>query len=444
MNKKFISNNNYKKIIKIFILIFIIFFWVNHVSAEALNLPKDTGGWTIFTPSVDTRIMYVSATGNDSTGTVYTSANHPDWSNPQNPSGTINSFATYEEAYAHSRDGYPDWILFKRGDTFYGAIGGNIRSGRNSSEPFFIGSYGSSGLSSILKVGSSVGIRINKESLTPGTLSFIAIQGIQIYSHTRNPSDPDYISSNGGRGLSIMAYNPGNIVSNILIEGCTFSYGLGNISVQSENGAEKVNNIEIRRNKILNAYSETSHAQGLFAAGVDNLIIEENIFDHNGWLIQSFDGGLAGGQGTMHNHNMYFDGVINTTVEKNIIMRASSIGTKFAGGVDITGLIVNDNLYIDNEIGIDACNNYHSNYYRIKSPIVSNNVFYKFGLSAPTNRGVKWGMWIQGWDGGDLANNLFIDNSASSIFFQIGERSRGINIFDNILKNSGTNDAYMF
>lgn len=50
-----------------------------------INLPRDTTGWTIFTPSSDSRIMYVAVDGDDtvaaSTG-VYTSANHPDWSHP--------------------------------------------------------------------------------------------------------------------------------------------------------------------------------------------------------------------------------------------------------------------------------------------------------------------------------------------------------------------------
>jgi len=98
----------------------------------ALDLPRDNYGWTMFSPSSDTRIMYVSASGNDSTGAVYNSKSYSDPFSPSLPS----SFKTYAAAFAHARNGYPDWILFKRGETFYEAIGSQIVNGRSASEPF--------------------------------------------------------------------------------------------------------------------------------------------------------------------------------------------------------------------------------------------------------------------------------------------------------------------
>ena len=54
-------------------------------TGSALDLPIDNNGWTIFTPSSDTRIMYVSVSGNDSTGAVYNSKSFSDLFNPSLP-----------------------------------------------------------------------------------------------------------------------------------------------------------------------------------------------------------------------------------------------------------------------------------------------------------------------------------------------------------------------
>ena len=152
---------------------------------------------------------------------------------------------------------------------------------------------------------------------------------------------------------------------------------------------------------------------------VNNLLLEENIFDHNGWLVQSYDNTAANGQATMFNHNIYTCAVTNTVYRKNLFMRASSIGTKFtapdaasnllmvtATDVKITGLVIDDNLYIDGEICIGLSGNYSANKYAAVAPVFSNNVFYNIGQSAPTNRGLSWGMALSDIDGGSVQGNL--------------------------------------
>ena len=57
-----------------------------HINSNA-QLPKDENGWTIFTPSADTRIMYVSnSEGDDSTATYYAASDTNIAVNPFNPS----------------------------------------------------------------------------------------------------------------------------------------------------------------------------------------------------------------------------------------------------------------------------------------------------------------------------------------------------------------------
>jgi len=168
--------------------------------AEKLNLTIGNDGWTIFAPSSDTRIVYVSEDGNDDTGIVYTSSNHPNWRDPITSPGAIQPFATYAAAFANTRDGYPDWILFKRGDTFTDAVGDNVRNGRSSTEPFLIGAYGTSGLSPII-LSSQAQFAIAKSNRG---LQYAAFSGLNFYSYQRDPANSAYVGGEGQVGISIL------------------------------------------------------------------------------------------------------------------------------------------------------------------------------------------------------------------------------------------------
>lgn len=98
-------------------------------------LALDKEGWTRFSPSADSRIIYVSdSDGDDATGKVYGQSDRAVSADPRNPSRDIKPFKTFSAAFKHTRDGYPDWILLKRGDTFYGSVA--TRNGRSDNEPF--------------------------------------------------------------------------------------------------------------------------------------------------------------------------------------------------------------------------------------------------------------------------------------------------------------------
>src|SRR5437660_1311216 len=105
----------------------------------AASLGSD--GWTHFSPSSDTRIVYVSSSsGNDSSSGL--SSNSP--------------LKTLAKARSLIRDGKPDWLLLKSGDTFSGGIGPWKTSGRSATEMQLIGNYGS-GARPILKTGTKEG-----------------------------------------------------------------------------------------------------------------------------------------------------------------------------------------------------------------------------------------------------------------------------------------------
>ena len=107
-------------------------------------------GWTVVTPSEDSRLIYVSNSGNDeqartAKGRGYYLPSDPEIGpDPTNPIGPIVPYVTVREAVKKLRGtgwvetnsegqeivsyakrgeldaggGYPDWLMYRRGDTF--------------------------------------------------------------------------------------------------------------------------------------------------------------------------------------------------------------------------------------------------------------------------------------------------------------------------------------
>src|SRR5437870_5259348 len=92
-----------------------------------LSVSIDSDGWTLNTPSSDTQVVYVSATGgNDANSGLSTQA----------------PVKTLAKGISLLRDGKPDWLLLKKGDTWNAGLGSWSKSGRSTSEPMLISSYG--------------------------------------------------------------------------------------------------------------------------------------------------------------------------------------------------------------------------------------------------------------------------------------------------------------
>jgi hypothetical protein len=400
--------------------------------STSISLPRDAAGWTVFTPSADTRIMYVAEDGNDSTAIVYTQANHPSWSTPFNP-GTIKAFATHAAAYKQTREKSPDWILYKRGQSFYGAPGFNVRGGRSATEPSLLGSYGTSGLSPIVKCGNSGALRRHDQS-------WIAISGIDFYAQYRDPNSPEFIdhSISGEQGGAAFYWycDYTNGMKGILIEGCKFRHFTG-ASYSCE--AAQCPGMEIYRTVIYDNHSGTGtgHSAGM-GGNYTQIIAKENILDHNGWLTQAGSGGGAT-DATVFNHNMYFSNLHNSVFENNISMRSSSIGLKVTGSkgaASIDGLMIANNLFFDNEVGIDIDNNY-TDVFRVKGVTIDNNVLLNAGASRPTNRNLGWGINANGWDTCQVSNNIIAHNTNPLVTngesLSFAKLMRNVSITNNVL-----------
>lgn len=390
-------------------------------------LPQDSQGWTQFTPSANTRLIYVSSSdGNDATGEYYSSSQIKD---PFHPTENIKPFKTLAAATEQSRHNYPDWILLQKGDTWQESFGSWQKGGVSPQQPFLIASYGSSKKRPILITNGQPGLQIDGSNQnTPNPLSNLAVVGLEFYAQDRDPNDRNFDSTKKFKadrsGIFIVEHTGENRFSNILIEDCKLKFS--SVVVQAISTQGTIKNFKIRRSIIIDHWATDTHAQGLYLNKIDGILIEGNVFDHNGWSAN-----FSKAKPTMFNHNIYIqrDNVWgNITVKDNIISRAASHGLQLRPG----GLAEN-NLFVRNAIAIYTA--------RGKSIIGNNVVLGGRNITPELPRG--WGIEAHQGNGVLVANNIVAnknsqvgDGFAFQLGFQVGMSSRDGNLFENIQNNN--------
>ena len=193
-----------------------------------------------------------------------------------------------------------------------------------------ISSYGS-GPRPRIHPHDSDGIRTSSGAGTPASLHDVAIVGLHLRPFAAG-------NTQGKVGMHLLHETVNWLVEDCLIEGFK-----NNLTVQSFTGTHR--NFRLRRSTLRDAFATTSHSQGFYCSGVDGVLIEENLFDHNGWAES-----VSGAEATVFNHNLYMagDNTGNIVVRKNVSARASSHGLYMrAGG------LCEDNLMLRNPIGLE-------------------------------------------------------------------------------------------
>ncbi len=396
----------------------------------------DANGWTRLNVNTVEKVVYVSSSQGSSQGVVYNYPSNAIGNDPIKPNGGIKAFKTIAQAVAKIGNNESAWVLLKRGDTFTNESL-IAKSGKSPKAPFIYSSYGTSNKLPLLRTGTRYGINYDKN------LRNFWIIGLSFYSHTRNPRDRAYISSAGNHGFNFLAKN-GVTMDNITIEGNTYRFHTSNV-IQARGGI--LRNVRIRRNFFFDNYSETNHSQGIYSQAGNGVLVEENIFDHNGWYKQAVvaggpGGDKKGGQGTIFNHNTYFVDMKNTTFKGNSFHRPSSMGTKWTannGSASANGIEIDNNLYNDCELAIGIGGNKRDSPYRFKNVTIKNNVITDLGRSQPTHRTLAWGINIEDWDQGVCSDNLLISQkrdiltSCNPMSFK--GQNRNVDITNNILHN---------
>jgi hypothetical protein len=357
------------------------------------GLPITDNGWTDLLAMIqhpdrykDSRIVYVSTSGNDSTGEIYSVGASIIGANPYIPAGDIKPYASFSAAYDQLRNGYPDILLLKRGEEWIQGYTALNKSGRSQTERFIIAAYGAKGDRPKI-ISTSTGIA----SATTGINNLI-VADLLITPESRDPliAGPTGVSWNRNS-------------NHVLFEGNHIAGYRNNIAVQAGTGVA-ITNFALRRNVVVDAWNGTGHCNGIYVATVPGMLIEENIWDHNGWhpdyQLQN-----------THSRNMYLDYSPDLIVRGNISARSSSEGVQMRYG----------GLY---EYNLDMQNS-------AAAVLGHNQTRYNFT--------------------GAIRHNVVLDardinNSARGWGFIVGNRGQSVDVYDNILahQKSGTGALAFF
>lgn len=386
--------------------------------------PVDEQGWSTFKATGDTRILYVSASeGDDATAVIYEPSDAAVGEDPFNPAGPVRAFKSVDASLGKQRANMPDWVLLRRGDVWDGPLVHQpVASGKSAEEPRLIGAYGP--LAQPRPVIKKGGCAFSIGGPHAG-VQHVAIVSIELYNSHLDPEhedwdvDLDRLASDsaayteflrnkwGGWGNAGIGFGNndtrGKPLENILIEDCRLRF----CGISGTNFGAPVKNFALRRNLILDVYPLAGHTVGLWNSR-GSVLLEENIADHCGWYNQRGQQPRIGWANPL-SHNLYYSKVWNTVLRRNLWLRSSSIGNKFRGDYlrTIGNLLLEDNLYVDGELGPAISGNYPGPYRNVNVNVV-NNVLVDIGRSRPTNRTLAWYMPFQSWDGGNIANNLLV------------------------------------
>jgi hypothetical protein len=234
---------------------------------DITSLPLSSKGWTNFEAMVrngyeEARVIFVSSSGgNDNTGQVYKISDISFDANGMFQSvGAVNAYKTIAGAYTQIRDGYPDILLLKRGDSwserFTTASIGPVKSGLSKTARHIIASYGSSTTRPVLNTGIDGAIDSSGEGN-------IIISGIRFYCD--GWESVDFFNT----GKSISAQGSGTVDQ--LFEDCVWErYGEGVI----QGGTTKGENIVIRRSMFMNGHVHDGY---IYTKELTKFLFEENI-----------------------------------------------------------------------------------------------------------------------------------------------------------------------
>ncbi|MCA9658140.1 MAG: right-handed parallel beta-helix repeat-containing protein, partial [Myxococcales bacterium] len=357
-------------------------------------LPREQeDGFTTYDFPADSVVVYVSNDGDDAADGL-------------TPATAV---ATLTHAAELVRDGEHDFILLRRGDAWRDQGLYRFKSGKDAGHPLVIGGYGDSTVLPRIEVADHLIDHDGKAR------SFVALIGLHIVSYPGDPNDPGFT----GAPEAILRYVGGG--AGLLVEGCHLEYG--EIVVQSIIDGTPYEDVEIRRNVVERAYhSDTClendpngnpefRPSGLYSSHAHRLTIEGNLFDHNGWNPDADPTACA----TIYNHNLYVNGT-DMVIRDNLLARASSIHIKLRSDAtgDMEGLLVDNNFFVEGEIGVSLGGNSNEPY-RFVDGELRGNVLTDIGRSQPTGRTLAWGIDITDNDGLTIADNLILNNRAPGV-----------------------------
>lgn len=321
------------------------------ISQPRPEFDTDVDGWTDFRPFLepDSRIMYVAANGNDATALVYAPHASPIGDDPMQPIGSVRAFATFEAARRMMRDYKADWILFRRGDQF--ALPSGLYS--HGTNPFFrhdpdgpeirkvFGAYGP--ISDPRPIITSISGRLI-HGFAAGDLQYANSAFVSL----------DLRASGVSQGGHAVIEISGN--RNLHFEDCRIRGSNTVIAYDwvGDPAPRLPGGLYFKRCVIVDAArSGGGHVQGLYLSNVQGCILEECVFDRNGYVDDPTDPSTWTGKlftdnastdsappghgvqphRTWFSRNLYLSSYSNLYIRGCILSRSASSHQMRVGGV---------------------------------------------------------------------------------------------------------------
>ena len=373
--------------------------------AESLS---NENGWSTFDTSANTTIIYVSSSqGNDSWTGLCPDAPASGLCGPKK-----NIFAGVNAL----RNGFPDWLLLRRGDTWNATqefTSSWSLSGESPSKPMVIASYGLS--TQRPHIVTDTGFTISSN----GLISNVALLDV----HFSRASD----SIQDTQGIFLLGGVRSFLIENVLVE----RYNL-NIGTQAWNNLSS-QDVSIRRSIIADAFSKSNdHVQGGYFSGVDMLLLEDTLWVHNGWS-ETIPGATPA---NFFRRNIYIQSDVTNVIVRGIISAQSS-----SEGIQLRpGGIMEDSLFLKNSGNFFGCNlsDYDNCGYAnpARSGEVRRNVFMESRDISPNDpRGS--GLRIEAVDA-RVYDNIFAHGGSDPatynvVAIELNNSSSDVDIYNNIV-----------
>lgn len=436
----------------------------------------DVGGWTVPVPSAHTtslaltdpkqpgsRLYYISsATGSDQTGQIYfwngtrivdstgntRDANGNEYgSDPTNPSAAVRPFKRWSHVAPRAsatsdigsrgtpggprplfRAGFPDWWMFKRGETFdlaedllsferqfnpsatmvYGSLA--VPGGRSVSERQIVGAYGDICVARPRFVHPLIGFIARYHNVADPIFKNVAYLSLHFDGHHRLPG----ASYPGIMMLQQTAASTDILFEDIWLDAASFA-------VSGFNGAQ----VTLRRSLVTDNYqTDGSHVQGVYYQGSPEgrFRIEESILMRNGFARgdpKHMPWPPTGAQiWDMFNRNLYMNGQTNFAVS-GLFDSVSMIGA--SGDQFRPGMRVERNFFYQGYVNVGANGGYPDN--SGPNGSVIDNVLQRFvGTGTNDNLGHPgWGFQISaGAYGIEVARNIVTGAQHAASHYGIG------------------------
>jgi len=260
------------------------------------------------------------------------------------------SFKTLEKAMSvANEDESITYVLLKRGDFFENSVMPALRRGN-----LIIGTWGT-GLRPVVEA------KDNGKRFFRGDKNFdnVLVTGIYFYRDKRNPDKDDFESEKGVAKGDFCNFSKKH--DSITFQDCEIShFSMGfNINAHSLPYSEGITNFTIRGCYLHHMYDNTEaskHCQAGYFKYVKNLVIEDCVFFHNGWLEES-----PYSERTGFNHDIYMSSCENHLIQNNLFDSVSYLSTKAVArnkNTPTSGKVLN-NVYLRTRAPIQFDQNDH-------------------------------------------------------------------------------------